>query len=150
MFSDAPLPGSISTSLSLLMVGSGIYPFLTMFPFFYPSKFNTTCGYFFGQTQLPNTGYEGKRHILDMLGFTVWLDGGDMEITGTIDPSIVFTPPLAPFPLLEQSDPLSMSTDLFDSGLKGVCRFEPPNTNETIQSLICARSSLWGKMRLAS
>ena len=38
------------------------------------------------QDKLPNLDYEGKRLALDMLGITVWLDGENIEITGTIEP----------------------------------------------------------------
>jgi hypothetical protein len=36
--------------------------------------------------------YDGKRLALDMLGITVWLDGENVEVTGTLDPGIVLTP----------------------------------------------------------
>jgi hypothetical protein len=44
------------------------------------------------QIKLPDIGYEGKRMALDMLGITVYLDGENVELTGTLDPSIVLTP----------------------------------------------------------
>ena len=44
--------------------------------------------------RLPELDLEGKRLALDMLGITVWLDGKNVEVTGTIDPEsvIVHTP----------------------------------------------------------
>jgi hypothetical protein len=44
------------------------------------------------QGRIHEVDFEGKRLALDMLGITVWVDGGNVEITGTIDPSIVLTP----------------------------------------------------------
>ncbi len=44
------------------------------------------------QKRLPDLDFEGKRLALDMLGIMVWLDGESVEITGTIDTSIVLTP----------------------------------------------------------
>ena len=41
------------------------------------------------QDKLPNLDFEGKRLALDMLGITVWLDGENVEVTGTIDPEAV-------------------------------------------------------------
>ncbi|MFH1016243.1 MAG: hypothetical protein V1771_04515 [Chloroflexota bacterium] len=38
------------------------------------------------QGRLPQLDFEGKRLALDMLGITVWLDGENVEVTGTIDP----------------------------------------------------------------
>jgi len=38
------------------------------------------------QDKLPTLDLEGKRLALDMLGITVWLDGENVEVTGTIDP----------------------------------------------------------------
>jgi hypothetical protein len=38
------------------------------------------------QSRLPQLDFEGKRLALDMLGITVWLDGENVEVTGTIDP----------------------------------------------------------------
>ncbi|MFC1910960.1 recombinase family protein [Chloroflexota bacterium] len=38
------------------------------------------------QRQLPNLDFEGKRIALDMLNIMVYLDGGNVEITGTINP----------------------------------------------------------------
>ena len=37
------------------------------------------------QSRLPQLDFEGKRLALDMLGITVWLDGENVEVTGTID-----------------------------------------------------------------
>ncbi|MFC2013258.1 recombinase family protein [Chloroflexota bacterium] len=37
------------------------------------------------QDKLPTLDIEGKRLALDMLGITVWLDGENVEVTGTID-----------------------------------------------------------------
>jgi hypothetical protein len=44
------------------------------------------------QNRLPDIDFEGKRTALDMLGITVYLDGENVELTGTLDPSIVLTP----------------------------------------------------------
>ena len=44
------------------------------------------------QKRLPELDFEGKRLALDMLNITVWLDGENVEITGTIDTGIVLTP----------------------------------------------------------
>ena len=44
------------------------------------------------QAGISNLDFEGKRQALDMLGITVFLDGENVEITGTIDPSIVLMP----------------------------------------------------------
>ncbi len=38
------------------------------------------------QKRLPELDFEDKRHTLDMLGITVWLDGESVEVTGTLDP----------------------------------------------------------------
>jgi hypothetical protein len=38
---------------------------------------------------LPELDAEGKRTALDMLGITIWIDGENVEATGTLDPSIV-------------------------------------------------------------
>jgi hypothetical protein len=38
--------------------------------------------------KLPNLDYEGKRLALDMLNITVWLDGENVDITGSIDPEV--------------------------------------------------------------
>ena len=38
------------------------------------------------QSKLPDLDFEGKRLALDMLGITIYLDGENVEITGTIDP----------------------------------------------------------------
>jgi hypothetical protein len=46
--------------------------------------------------------FEGKRLALDMLGITVYLDGENVEVTGTIDPGIVLTPSSLSFPLSDQ------------------------------------------------
>jgi site-specific DNA recombinase len=43
------------------------------------------------QDKLPNLDFEGKRLALDMLGITVWLDGENVEVTGTIDPEVSVT-----------------------------------------------------------
>jgi len=43
------------------------------------------------QDKLPNLDFEGKRLALDMLGITVWIDGENVEITGTIDSEMVGT-----------------------------------------------------------
>ena len=48
------------------------------------------------QDKLPNLNYEGKRLALDMLGITVWLDGENVDITGTIDPEVVVTADMLP------------------------------------------------------
>jgi len=47
--------------------------------------------------RLPELDYEGKRLALDMLNITVWLDGENVEITGTIDTGIVLTPLFASY-----------------------------------------------------
>lgn len=44
------------------------------------------------QDRLKEVDYEGKRLALKMLGITVWLDGENVEVTGTLDPGIVLTP----------------------------------------------------------
>jgi len=44
------------------------------------------------QSRISNLGFEDRRQALDMLGITVWLDGENVEITGTIEPSIVTIP----------------------------------------------------------
>jgi site-specific DNA recombinase len=44
------------------------------------------------QKRLPELDFEGKRLALDMLGITVWLDGENVEVTGTIDPESVIVP----------------------------------------------------------
>jgi site-specific DNA recombinase len=41
------------------------------------------------QDKLPTLDFEGKRLALDMLGITVWIDGENVEITGTIEPEMV-------------------------------------------------------------
>ncbi len=41
------------------------------------------------QDKLPTLDFEGKRLALDMLGITIWLDGDNVEVTGTIDPDSV-------------------------------------------------------------
>ncbi len=51
------------------------------------------------QKRLPELDFEGKRLALDMLNITVWLDGENVEITGTIDTSIVLTPSYAGYSL---------------------------------------------------
>ncbi|MFC1860841.1 recombinase zinc beta ribbon domain-containing protein [Chloroflexota bacterium] len=38
------------------------------------------------QGRLPKLDFEGKRLALEMLGITVWLDGENIEVTGTIEP----------------------------------------------------------------
>jgi hypothetical protein len=38
------------------------------------------------QGRLPSLNFEDRRMVLDMLGIMVYLDGGKVEITGTIDP----------------------------------------------------------------
>ena len=43
------------------------------------------------QDKLPDLDFEGKRLALDMLGITVWIDGENVEITGTIDSEMVGT-----------------------------------------------------------
>lgn len=40
------------------------------------------------QDKLPDLDFEGKRLALDMLGITVWLDGENVEVTGTIEPEL--------------------------------------------------------------
>lgn len=37
------------------------------------------------QDKIPNLNFEGKRLALDMLGITVWLDGENVEVLGTIE-----------------------------------------------------------------
>ena len=49
------------------------------------------------QSKLPDLDFEGKRLALDMLGITIYLDGENVEITGTIDPGIVLTPSSADY-----------------------------------------------------
>ena len=44
------------------------------------------------QSKLPDIDFKGKRLALDMLGITVYLDGENVEVTGTLDPGIVLTP----------------------------------------------------------
>ena len=47
------------------------------------------------QDRITSLDFDGKRQALDMLGITVWLDGENMEIGGTIplkDDVIVTTP----------------------------------------------------------
>jgi len=41
------------------------------------------------QGRISSLDYEGKRQALDMLNITVYLDGGTIEITGTIEPDVV-------------------------------------------------------------
>jgi len=41
---------------------------------------------------LPDLDYAGKRLALDMLDIMVYLDGENIEITGTIEPGIVLIP----------------------------------------------------------
>jgi hypothetical protein len=60
------------------------------------------------QKRLPDLDFNGKRLALDMLGITVYLDGENIDISGTIDTGIVtalsegrqplskITPPLQP------------------------------------------------------
>ena len=43
------------------------------------------------QDRISDLDFEGKRQVLDMLGITVWLDGENVDITGTIDPENVVT-----------------------------------------------------------
>jgi site-specific DNA recombinase len=43
------------------------------------------------QGKLPFLDYKGKRLALDMFNITVWIDGENVEATGTIDPGIVLT-----------------------------------------------------------
>jgi len=47
------------------------------------------------QGKIANVDFEGKCLALDMLGITIYLDGENIEITGTIDPGIVLTPSYA-------------------------------------------------------
>jgi hypothetical protein len=47
------------------------------------------------QERISKVDIEGKRLALDMLGITVWVDSGNVEVTGTIDPGIVLTPSFA-------------------------------------------------------
>ena len=37
------------------------------------------------QEKISNLDFEGKRLVLDMLGTNIWLDGENVEVTGTID-----------------------------------------------------------------
>ena len=41
------------------------------------------------QDKLPNLDFEGKCLALDMLGITVWVDGENIEVTGTIEPELL-------------------------------------------------------------
>lgn len=41
------------------------------------------------QDKLPHLDFEGKRLALDMLGITVWIDGENVEVTGTIEPELL-------------------------------------------------------------
>ena len=41
------------------------------------------------QDKLPDLDFEGKRLALDMLGITVWIDGENVEVTGTIEPELL-------------------------------------------------------------
>ena len=52
------------------------------------------------QGNIAAVDFEGKRLALDMLGITVWLDGENIEITGTVDPGIVLIPSSAGYSLL--------------------------------------------------
>jgi hypothetical protein len=56
------------------------------------------------QSKLPDLDLEGKRLALDMLNITAWLDGENVEITGTIDTNIVLTPPLKTLPPLRTNN----------------------------------------------
>ncbi|MFC1874434.1 hypothetical protein ACFLYX_03935 [Chloroflexota bacterium] len=40
------------------------------------------------QDKPPNLDLEGKRLALDMLGIMVYLDGQNVEVTGTIEPEL--------------------------------------------------------------
>lgn len=44
------------------------------------------------QGRISSLDFESKRLALDMLDIIVWLDGDNVEITGSIDTSIVTTP----------------------------------------------------------
>jgi len=44
------------------------------------------------QGRISKVDFEGKRLALDMLSITVWIDGENVEVTGTIDPGFVLTP----------------------------------------------------------
>ena len=41
------------------------------------------------QKRLPGLDFKGKRLALEMLNITVWVDGGAVEITGTMEPENV-------------------------------------------------------------
>ncbi|MFC2020329.1 hypothetical protein ACFLU1_00820 [Chloroflexota bacterium] len=50
------------------------------------------------QKRLLEMDFEGKRLALEMMGITIWVDDEHIEITGTIEPSIVLTPSFYFFP----------------------------------------------------
>jgi hypothetical protein len=62
------------------------------------------------QKRLPELDFEDMRLALDILGITVYLDGENVEVTGTIDPGIVLTPSSLGSPLSKQQE-LAYSPD---------------------------------------
>jgi hypothetical protein len=66
---------------------------------------------------LKEVDYECKMLALKMLGITVWLDGENVEVTGTLDPSIALTPSEGRQPL-SNFLPLSVDGEEVQKGVR--------------------------------